>query len=52
MRITVRVEDIEISIDDSDKSAVIMHDNYNKEVVKAIKVVCEEALKLLKERNA
>jgi hypothetical protein len=51
MRISVKVKDIEIEVDDNDNNAVIKYESHNNEVQKTIKVMCEEAMKLLKERQ-
>jgi len=51
MKITVKVKDIELEVNDSDNNSVIKYETYNKEVQKTLKIMCEEALKLLKERN-
>jgi hypothetical protein len=51
MRIKVKVKDIEIEVDDSDNNAVIKYTSHNIEVQNTIKVMCEEAMKLLKERQ-
>ena len=52
MRIIVKVKDIIIDVDDSDNTATIKYETTNKEVHKIIKIMCEEALKLLKEQNS
>jgi len=51
MKLIVKVKDIEINIDDFDNGPVLKYDSENKEIIKTIKIMCEEALKLLKERN-
>jgi len=51
MKITVKVKDIELEVNDSDNNPVIKYETNNKEVQKTLKIMCEEALKLLKERN-
>lgn len=51
MKIIVKVKDIEIEINDNDNTAVIKYESHNKEVQKTIKIMCDEAIKLLKERN-
>lgn len=51
MKITVRIKDIEIEVNDNDNCAVIKYEIANKELHKTIKLICEEALKILKERN-
>jgi len=51
MKIRVKVKDIELEVDDYDNSSVIQYETNNKEVQKTLKIMCEEALKLLKERN-
>ncbi len=51
MRIKVKVKDIEIEIDDNDNNPVVKYESDNKEVQKIIKVMCEEVMKLLKERQ-
>ena len=50
MRIKVKVKDIEIEVDDNDNNAVIKYESHNNQVLKTIKVMCEEAMKLLNER--
>ena len=49
MKITVRVKDIEIVVDDNAPS--IKFDYISKDVLKTISLMCEECMKLLKERN-
>lgn len=51
MKITVKVKNVEISIDDSDNNAVIKYASHNLEVQKTIQVMCDECIKLLKETN-
>lgn len=51
MKISVKVKDIKLEVNDCDNSAVIKYKTNNKEVQKTLKIMCEEALKLLKERN-
>jgi hypothetical protein len=52
MRIIVKVKDIEIKVNDNDNTAVIKYESHNSELQKTIKVMCDEATKLLKERNS
>jgi hypothetical protein len=52
MKIKVKVKDIEIEVDDNDNNAVIKYESHNNEVQKTIKVMCEEVMKLLKERQS
>jgi glutamate formiminotransferase len=51
MRIKVKVKDIQIEVDDNDNNPVIKYESHNNEVQKTIKAMCEEAIKLLKERQ-
>jgi hypothetical protein len=51
MRIKVKVKDIKIKVDDNDNNTVIKHESHNKEVHKTIKLMCEEAMKFIKERQ-
>lgn len=51
MKITVRVKDIELEVNDNDSNPVVKHESFNKELCKTIKLMCDECLKLLKERN-
>jgi len=51
MRIKVKVKDIELEVNDNDNNSVIKYESHNIEVQKTIKVMCEEAMKLLKERQ-
>ncbi len=47
MRIKVKVKNIEIEIDDSDNNAAIMYSQHNAQVQATIKVMCQEAIKIL-----
>ena len=52
MKITVKVKDIELLVDDNDNGSVIKYESsHNKEVQKTLKLMCEEAIRILKERN-
>ncbi len=51
MKIRVKAKDIEIEVDDNDNNTVIKYESHNNEVQKTIKTMCEEAMKLLKERQ-
>lgn len=51
MRIFVKIKDIEIEVDDKDNNSVIKYESHNKEVQKTLKIMCDEAIKLLKERK-
>jgi hypothetical protein len=48
MKITVKVQDIEICVDDSNINPII---KFYSEVQKTIELICNEALKLLKEQK-
>jgi hypothetical protein len=50
MRIKVKVKDIELEVDDNDSNTVVKYESHNNEVQKTIKVMCEQAMILLKER--
>jgi hypothetical protein len=59
MRIKVKVKDIELEVNDNNNNTVINYEWHNNEVQgafsnnicsKTIKVMCEEAMKLLKEQ--
>ena len=50
MRIKVKVKDIEIEVDDNTNNTYINYEWHNKAVHKTIEVMCEEAMKLLKEQ--
>jgi hypothetical protein len=49
MKISVRVKHIVIKVNDNDSNTVIKYESHNNEVQKTLKVMCEEAKKLLKE---
>jgi hypothetical protein len=49
MKISVRIKHIVIKVDDNDSNTIIKYENHNNEVQKTLKVMCEEARKLLKE---
>ena len=51
MKISVKVKDIEIFVDDNDNNAVIKYGSHNEEVQKTLKIMCKEAIEILKERN-
>ena len=51
MKITVKIKDVEICIDDQDNTAVIKYGSHNKEVQETIKVMTEQCLRLYKERQ-
>lgn len=51
MKISVKVKDIEIEVNDNDSSSVLKYESHSIEVRKTVKIICEEALKLLKERQ-
>lgn len=47
MKIVVKIKGIEIKINDKDTTAVVKYESHNKEIHKTIKIMCEEATKLL-----
>jgi hypothetical protein len=49
MKISVRVKHIVIKLNDGDNNPVIKYESHNNEVQKTLRVMCEEAKKLLKE---
>lgn len=49
MRITVKIKDIKIHLDDCDNSAVVKYGSHNKELQETIKVMTEQCIKLYKE---
>jgi hypothetical protein len=51
MKISVKVKDIEILVDDQDSNSIIKCEPYNRELQKTITLICQEAMKLLKERQ-
>ena len=51
MKIVVRVKDVELLVNDKDSGSVIKHISGNEEVHKTIKIMVEECIKILKERN-
>ncbi len=50
MKITVKVKDIKLKIDDNDNKPVIMYESHNNEVQKTIIIMCEQAIKLLEKK--
>ena len=52
MKISVKVKDIEIEVNDSNSDTYVKYDTHTDLIIKIIKSMSEEATKLLKERNA
>ena len=51
MKIVVKVKDIKLEIKDNDNTTVVKYEEHNKEIHQTIKIMCEEAIKLIKERQ-
>ncbi len=52
MKISVKVKDIEIEVNDSNSDTYVKYEAHTDLIIKIIKSMSEEATKLLKERNA
>lgn len=51
MKIIVKVRHIELIVDDEDSDPVIKYESNNNQVIRTIKVMVEEAIKLLAKSN-
>lgn len=47
MKVTVKVKDVELNIDDLDISAVVKYDKTNDQLMRLIEKMCLEAKKLI-----
>lgn len=46
MKITVKLKDIKIVVNDFDNNAVLKYESHNKQVQETIKVMCDNCIKL------
>jgi hypothetical protein len=52
MRISVKVKDVVVEMDDNSDLTLVKYEPHNKEIQKILKIMCEEAIKILKERES